>query len=93
MSSIYFSRLKSNSTKSEIAGIRVLKWVQMTVYGMHCIDLNTNTLNILGTHLPYNKKLKEEKIFYNNVTDIQWVLKIWKMRKLTLNGKIIFLKQ
>ena len=64
----------------------------MAVFGMHCIDLNIDTLKILGTHVSYNKKLKEEKIFYKIVTDVQRVLKIWKMRKLTLEGKIVIFK-
>ena len=36
--------------------------------------------------------MKEEKNFYNIVTDIQRVLKIWKVRKLTLEGKIVIFK-
>ena len=59
----YFSGLKPNLTKSETAGIRVLKEVQVTVCGMRCIDLNIDTLKILGTHFSYNEKLKEEKTF------------------------------
>ena len=57
----YYSRLKINLRKSEIAGIRVLKGVQVAVCGMRFIDLNSDTLKILGTHFSYNKKLKEEK--------------------------------
>ena len=64
----------------------------MAVCGMHCIDLNVDTLKILGTHFSYNKKFKEEKNFYKIVTDMQRVLKIWKIRKLTLEGKIIIIK-
>ena len=64
----------------------------MAVCGMLCIDLNSDTLKILGTGFSYNKKLKEEKNFFNSLTDIQRVLKIWKMRNLTLEGKIIIFK-
>ena len=64
----------------------------MAVCGMRCIDLNVDTLKILGTHFSYNEKLKEEKNFYKIVTDMQRVLKIWKIRKLTLEGKIIIFK-
>ena len=88
----YFSGLKPNLTKSEIAGIGVLKGVKVAVCGMRCIDLNVDTLKILGTHFSYNKKLKEEKNFYKIVTDMQRVLKIWKMRRLTLEGKIVIFK-
>ena len=42
----YFSGLKPNLTKFETAGI----WVQVAVCDMHCIDLNIDTLKILGTH-------------------------------------------
>ena len=59
---------------------------------MHCINLNIDTLKILGTHFSYNEKLKEEKNFYKTVTDMQRVLKIWKMRRLTLGGKIVIFK-
>ena len=46
----YFSRLKLNLRKSEIAGIGALKGVQVAACCMRCIDLNNNTLKILGTH-------------------------------------------
>ena len=59
---------------------------------MRCIYHNINTLNILGTHFSYNKKLKEEKIVHKIVTDMQRVLKIWKMRKLTLEAKIVIFR-
>ena len=87
-----FSGLKPNLTKSEIAGIGVLKGVQVAVCDMRCIDLNVDMLKILGTHFSYNEKLKEKKNFYKIVTDMQRVLKIWKIRKLTLEGKIIIFK-
>ena len=48
-----------------------------------------DTLEILCTHFSYNKKLKEEKKFFNVVADVQRVLKILKIRKLTLEGKIV----
>ena len=73
-------------------GIGVLKRVQVSVCGMRCIDLNIDTLKILGTQFSYNKKLKEEKNFYKIVTDMQRVLKIWKMRRLTSEGIIVIFK-
>ena len=62
----------------------------MAVCGMCCIDLNIDTLKILGTHFSYKEKLKEEKNFHKIVTDMQRVLKLWKKRKLTL---LLSLKQ
>ena len=46
----YFSGLKPNLTKSEIAGIGVLKGVQVIVCGMRCIDMHNDTLKILVNH-------------------------------------------
>ena len=59
---------------------------------MRCVDLKTDTLKTLGTHFPYNEKLKHEKNFYTTVTNIQRVLKIRKMRNLTLEGKLVIFK-
>ena len=59
---------------------------------MRCVDLKNDTLKILSTHFSYNEKLKEKKNFYTTVTNIQRVLKIWKMRNVTLEGKFIVFK-
>ena len=47
-------------------------------------------LKILGTHLSYNKSIERGKKLFMTVTDIQRVLKIWKMRNLTLKQKNVF---
>ena len=64
----------------------------MAVYDMRCIDLKNHTIKIIGIHFSYNEKLKEEKNVYTTVKNIQRVLKIWKMRNLILEGKILFIK-
>ena len=56
---LYFSGLKPNLTKSETAGIGVLKGVQVAVCGMRCIDLNIDTLKILGIYFSYYKDIRE----------------------------------
>ena len=53
------------------AGIVALKGVQVAVFCLRFINLNNDTLKILGTYFSYNEKLKEEKNFYKTVTDIQ----------------------
>ena len=83
----YFSGLKPNLKKSEIAGIGALKGIQVAVCGLRCIDQNNDTLKILDTLFSYNEKLKEEKKNYKTVTDIQRVSTIWKMGNLILEGK------
>ena len=55
---LYFSGLKANVKKSEIAGIGALEGVQVAAYGLRRIDLNNDTLKILGTNFSHNEKLK-----------------------------------
>ena len=86
------SRLKPNLSKCEIIGIGVLKGFQVTVCGRCCVDLNNNTLKILGTHFSYNEKLKEENKFHTTGSNIQRVLKIWETRNLLLEGNIFNFK-
>ena len=60
---LFFSELKPNLKKAEIAVIGALQKFQMTVCDLRWIDLNNDTLQILVTHFSYNEKLKEEKTF------------------------------
>ena len=87
-----FSGLRPNLSKYEIAGIGVLKGVKVAVCGIQCVDLVLDTIKILGTHFPYNEKLKEERNFCLIIANIQRVLKLWKLRNLTLEGKILIFK-
>ena len=57
--------------------------------GMKCIDLCNDTIKITGIHIPYNKKKRNEKKFLESVTKIYNLLKVWRMHRLTLEGKII----
>ena len=52
----YFLGLKQNLKISKTMGIWVLKGVQAAFCGMLCIDLNNDTLKLLGTYFPYNEK-------------------------------------
>ena len=86
-----FSGLKRNMLKCEVAGIGSLK-VKMAVCGINCIDLTTETIKILGVHFSYNQKLKIQKNFVKSITNMQNVLNLWRMRNITLEGKIIIFK-
>ena len=55
---------------------------------MECINLTKNSLKILGIHFPYNKKIENEQNFIKLIKKIENVLRIWKTRKLTVQGKI-----
>ena len=57
---LLFFGLKLNLTKSETAGIRVLKEVHVAVCSMRCLDLNNNAIKVLGIPFRYNEKLKDE---------------------------------
>ena len=65
----------------------------MAVCDMRCIDLNIDMLKILDIRFSYNEKLKEEKIFCKIETDMQRVVKIWNMRRLKVEGKIVIFKK
>ena len=88
--SIFFS--KTNYEKCEIAGIGVLKSVKVAVCGMKCVGLCKDTLRITGVHFSYNKAKQDDKNFLETLSKIQNVLKIWIMRSLVLEGKIIVFK-
>ena len=64
----------------------------MALFGMDCIDLTKKTIKVLGIHLSYDKKLETEENFIRHVRKIEKVLKLWRMRNLTLEEKITFFK-
>ena len=64
----------------------------MAVCGIKCIDLTTETIKILGVHFSHYQKLKTQKEFVKSITNMQKVLNLWRMRNITLEGKIIIFK-
>ena len=56
---------------------------------MKCIDLCKDTGKITGVHFSYNKTKQDEKNFLETIWKIQNGLNIWRLRSLTLEGKII----
>ena len=54
------SGLKPNKSKCEIGRIGALKGVRAAICGMQCINLNEETVKILGIHFSCNKKLAKE---------------------------------
>ena len=87
-----FSGLKPNKSKCEVAGIGALKGVKIALCGTKCINLRLNSLKILGIHFSYNKKSENDENFLKQITSIEKVLKLWRMRNLTLEGKVTVLK-
>ena len=84
-----FSRLKPNKCKCEIVGIGVLKVVQMALCNMECVNLKNNTIKILGIHFSRDKSLENDENYKRYITKIEKLLKLWRMRQLTIEGKIL----
>ena len=87
-----YSGLKTNNAKCEIAGIGVKKEVKMALCGMECIDLRSDVIKILGIYFSHNKKLEQEKKFFNHTVKIQNIFKLWKQRNLSIEGRIVVFK-
>ena len=49
-------------------------------------------MKILGAHFSYNKNLEQDKNFFEQNVKIQNILKLWRMRELTLEGRITAFK-
>ena len=80
-----FSGLKPNKTKCEIAGISVLNGVQVALCRMKCVNLNNETVTILGVHFSYNKNLEHDKKIFQTYCQNRKHLKI--MAHETVNFK------
>ena len=87
-----FSSLKPNKSKCEIAGIGVLKGVKVALCGRKCVNLHEDTIKILGIHYSYNKQLENDENFKKYIAKIENVLKLWRARNLSLEGKITVFK-
>ena len=83
-----FSGLKPNKTKCEIVAIGVLSGIQVALCGIKCVNLNNETVKILGVHFSYNKNPEQDKIFFEHIVKIKNILKLRRMRQLTLEGRI-----
>ena len=58
---------------------------------MKCLDLTKECIKVLGVHISYNRKRQDDKNFCDTVKNI-YVIKIWHMRQLSLEGKIPIFK-
>ena len=54
---------------------------------MHRVDLMEDTIKNSGTYFPYNKKLEQDNYFLSHIVKIQNILKLWKIRNLTIEGE------
>ena len=63
----------------------------MALCGMECVNLKNNTIKILGIHFSYNKSLENDEN-YRRYIKIEKLMKLWTIRELTVEGKILIFK-
>ena len=61
----------------------------MAVCRIKCIDLTKEAIKILGVIFSCYKNLQVKNSFRKTVLSIERILKMWRQRNLTLEGKII----
>ena len=71
----------------EIAGIDVLKAVQMALCGNEYVNLKTNTIKILRIHFSYNRRRKNDDNYRRYIIKIEKLVRWWRMRQLKIEGK------
>ena len=64
----------------------------MALCGIRCVNLYEVTIKILGIHNSYNKQLGNDENFKKYIAKIENVLKLWRARNLSLEGKITVFK-
>ena len=84
-----FSGFGPDLNKCKIAGIGVLKDANLALCGLKSVNLTKQSITILGVHLSYNEKLQNELKFCTTIKNICNVIKLWRMRHLSLEEKMI----
>ena len=59
---------------------------------MKCVNLNNGSVEILGVHFSYNKNLELDQKVCKHIVKIDNILRLWRMRQLTLEGRITVFK-
>ena len=87
-----WSSLKLNLNKSELCGIGVKKGVDVAFRGCEVVNLDKETVKIMGAHFSYNMSLVDSRNFVEIISKMEEILSIWSYRALTLTGRISFFK-
>ena len=66
--------------------------MKVVLCGMRCGNLYEDTIKILGIHYSCNKLLENDENFRKYIAKIENVLKPWRARNLSLEGKITVFK-
>ena len=83
-----FSSLKLNLQKSEACWIGASRFNTNTSTNCIWVNLVNDKIRILGTYISYNKQLADQYNFVNVTTDTKNILSIWRLRGLSLSGRI-----
>ena len=59
---------------------------------MRCTDSRNEAIKISGIYFSYNEKIKGEKNCCNIISNIQGVLNLWRMKNVTLEGRMVVFK-
>ena len=86
------SGLPPNFSKCEIAGIGSMKDAKVALCGLKCLDLTKGSIKILRVHISCNKKLQDDVKLCTTIKNICNVIKLWRMRHLSLESKITIFK-
>ena len=84
--------LKPNISEREICGLGTLKGVEMAVCSMQTVDLTKDVIKLLGIYFSYNINLTNQKNYCKAITSIRGILKLWRMRNLSIEGEIVVFK-
>ena len=69
-----------------------LKGVEMEDCRMQLFDLTRDAIRILGIYFSYNINLTNQKNYCKAITSIHGILKLWRMRIVSIEGKIVVFK-
>ena len=64
----------------------------MAVRGMQSVDLTRDAIKILRIYFSYNINLMNRKNYCQATTNLQGILKLLRMRNLSIQGKIVVFK-
>lgn len=86
------SSLKVNNSKSEAAWLGKDNPENPRTDSIKWVDLYQQSVKILGIHFSYNRNIRDANNFDKVFENFKTVLSIWRMRSLTLYGRILVVK-
>ena len=64
----------------------------MAVCGIQSVHLTRDAIMVLGIYFSYNINIMNQKNYCKAITSIHGILKLWRMRNLSIEGKIVVFK-